>query len=183
VDRLQTIRLQVNGTWQSLDLPATRLLVDVLRHDLGLTGTKESCGIGVCGVCTVLVDGKMVSSCLLPAVLADGRAVKTIEGLASGDRLDPVQLAFIDHGGFQCGICTPGQVVAARALLDANPSPSEAEVREWMAGNLCRCTGYYKIIESVLAAAEAQRAGSATAMGTAERETGVAPDAGATDPR
>jgi carbon-monoxide dehydrogenase small subunit len=171
------VRLQVNGVWRTLKLPATRLLLDVLRDDLGLMGTKENCRIGVCGVCTVLMDEQMVSSCLLPAVLADGRAVTTIEGLASDERLDPIQLAFIEHGGFQCGICTPGQVLAARALLTANPSPSEAEVREWMVGNLCRCTGYYKIIESVLAAAQRPVAARSLANEAGDAPSGVATSA------
>jgi carbon-monoxide dehydrogenase small subunit len=147
------IRLTVNGTPHDLEVPTSRTLLDCLRYDLGLTGSKEGCGVGVCGACTVLLDGKMVSSCIALAVFADGREVTTIEGLAEDERLHPVQQAFIDFGGFQCGICTPGQIVAAKALLDENPNPSEAEIREWMLGNLCRCTGYYKIIESIRAAA------------------------------
>ena len=148
------IRLTVNGTPHDVDVPSYRTLLDCLRYDLGLTGSKEGCGVGVCGACTVLLDGKMISSCIALAVFADGREVTTVEGLAEDERLHPVQQAFIDCGGFQCGICTPGQVVAAKALLDANPDPSEAEIREWMLGNLCRCTGYYKIIESIRAAAQ-----------------------------
>jgi carbon-monoxide dehydrogenase small subunit len=134
------IRLRVNGAPRELD---------VLREDLGLTGTKEGCGIGVCGACTVLLDGRMISSCLALAAFADGAAVTTVEGLAGDEGLHPVQQAFIDHGGFQCGICTPGQVVAAKALLDEIPHPTADEIKEWMLGNLCRCTGYYKIIESI----------------------------------
>ena len=149
----QEIHLTINGEPYDLDVVPNRLLVDALRYDVGLTGTKEGCGIGVCGACTVLVDGKMVSSCLMLAVAADGAEVTTIEGLARDGQLDPIQQAFIDYGGFQCGICTPGQIVAARALLNRTPHPSEQEVKEWMMGNLCRCTGYYKIIESILAAA------------------------------
>jgi carbon-monoxide dehydrogenase small subunit len=152
------IRLTVNGTSRELEVPTSRTLLDCLRYDLGLTGSKEGCGEGVCGACTVLLDGKMISSCIALAVFADGREVTTVEGLAEDERLHPVQQAFIDFGGFQCGICTPGQVVAAKALLDANPKPSEAEIREWMLGNLCRCTGYYKIVESIQAAAEKGRA-------------------------
>jgi len=147
------IRLTVNGTAHDVEVPSYRTLLDCLRNDLGLTGSKEGCGVGVCGACTVLLDGKMISSCIALAVFADGREVTTIEGLAEDERLHPVQQAFIDFGGFQCGICTPGQVVAAKALLDENPDPSEAEIREWMLGNLCRCTGYYKIVESIRTAA------------------------------
>jgi carbon-monoxide dehydrogenase small subunit len=151
------IRLTVNGTAHELEVPAARTLLDCLRYDLGLTGSKEGCGVGVCGACTVLLDGKMISSCIALAAFADGRQVTTVEGLAEDERLHPVQQAFIDAGGFQCGICTPGQIVAAKALLDANPSPSEAEIREWMLGNLCRCTGYYKIVASIQAAAQSSR--------------------------
>jgi len=154
----RTIRLTVNGAAHELAVPVYRTLLDCLRYDLGLTGSKEGCGVGVCGACTVLLDGKMISSCIALAVFADGRAVTTVEGLAEDDRLHPVQQAFIDAGGFQCGICTPGQVVAAKALLDATPHPSETEIRDWMLGNLCRCTGYYKIVESIKAAAERSRA-------------------------
>jgi carbon-monoxide dehydrogenase small subunit len=157
------IRLTVNGRAHELEVPSYRTLLDCLRHDLGLTGSKEGCGVGVCGACTVLLDGKMISSCIALAVFADGREVTTVEGLVApearlgGDeRLHPVQQAFMDAGGFQCGICTPGQVVAATALLDAIPNPSDDEIKEWMLGNLCRCTGYYTIVESIQAAA-AQR--------------------------
>ncbi len=149
----QTIQLRVNGQVQTLEVPPQRLLLDCLRYDLGLTGTKEGCSIGVCGACTVLMDGKSVSSCLLFAVVADGTDLVTIEGLAADDRLHPIQQAFIDHGGFQCGICTPGMIMAAKSLLDVNPRPTEDEIKDWMMGNLCRCTGYYKIIESIQAAA------------------------------
>ena len=151
------IRFTVNGTPREVDVPTYRTLLDCLRNDLGLTGSKEGCGVGVCGACTVLLDGRMVSSCIALAVFADGHEVTTIEGLADDERLHPVQQAFVDAGGFQCGICTPGQVVSAKALLDANPHPTDDEIREWMAGNLCRCTGYYKILESVRTAAERSR--------------------------
>lgn len=149
----QTIRLRVNGQEQTLEVPPQRLLLDCLRYDLGLTGSKEGCSIGVCGACTVMMDDKSVSSCLILAVAADGKEITTIEGLALDDRLHPVQQAFIDYGGFQCGICTPGMIMAAKALLDVNPDPSEDEIKDWMMGNLCRCTGYYKILESIQAAA------------------------------
>lgn len=148
-----TIHLRVNGKEHTLEVPSQRLLVDCLRYDLGLTGTKEGCSVGVCGACTVLMDGKPISSCLALAVFADGKDIVTVEGLAQEGRLHPVQQAFIDYGGFQCGICTPGMVVAAKALLEQTPHPTEDEIKEWMMGNLCRCTGYYKIIESIQAAA------------------------------
>ena len=155
----QTIRLRVNGKEHSVEVPSRRLLVDCLRYDLGLTGTKEGCSVGVCGACTVLMDGQPISSCLALAVFADGKEIVTVEGIAREERLDTIQQSFIDHGGFQCGICTPGMVVAAKALLDENPNPSEDEIKEWMMGNLCRCTGYYQIIESIQeAAAEASDA-------------------------
>ena len=146
------IHLKVNGTDHQLDVPARRLLVDCLRYDLGLTGTKEGCSVGVCGACAVLLNGEMIASCIALAVAADGAEIITIEGIAQDGKLHPVQQAFIDHGGFQCGICTPGQVIAAKSLLDNNPDPTEEEVREWMMGNLCRCTGYYGILESVMSA-------------------------------
>ena len=151
---MRTITVRVNGEPVTREIPDNRLLIDFLRYDLDLTGTKEACSVGVCGVCTVLVDGQPISSCIALAVFADGREVTTIEGLASDGRLHPVQRAFIDFGGFQCGICTPGQIMAAKALLDTNPHPSEEEIKEWMMGNLCRCTGYYKIVESIQAVAE-----------------------------
>ena len=154
----RVIRLSVNGAAHEVEVPTYRTLLDCLRNDLGLTGSKEGCGVGVCGACTVLVDGKMISSCIALAVFADGHDVTTVEGLAEDERLRPVQQAFVDAGGFQCGICTPGQVVSAKALLDANPHPSDDEIREWMAGNLCRCTGYYKILESIQTAADRSRA-------------------------
>jgi carbon-monoxide dehydrogenase small subunit len=154
------IRLKVNGADHHLEVPARRMLVDCLRYDLGLTGTKEGCSVGVCGACTVLVDGQMVASCITLAVTADGADITTVEGLAQDGKLHPVQQAFIDHGGFQCGICTPGQVITAKALLDVNPDPTEEEIKDWMMGNLCRCTGYYGILESVKNAARtSQEAG------------------------
>ena len=154
----RVIRFTVNGLPHELEVPTYRTLLDCLRNDLGLTGSKEGCGVGVCGACTVLLDGRMISSCIALAVFADGHDVTTVEGLAEDERLHPVQQAFVDAGGFQCGICTPGQVVSAKALLDENPHPSDDEIREWMAGNLCRCTGYYKILESIRTAADRSRA-------------------------
>jgi aerobic carbon-monoxide dehydrogenase small subunit len=150
---MRSINLTLNGRPIGAEVEDSRLLIEFLREDLKLTGTKESCGVGVCGACTVLLDGKPISACLALAVHADGCVVTTIEGIAEGDRLHPLQEAFLAHGGFQCGICTPGQILAAKALLDANPHPTRAEIQHWMMGNLCRCTGYYKIIESIAAAA------------------------------
>ncbi len=147
----RAVELRVNGDPYRLDVEPNRRLIDVLREDLGLTGTKEGCSIGVCGACTVQVDGDMVSACLMLAVRANDRDVVTIEGLSDAGRLHPLQQAFIEHGGFQCGICTPGQIMAAKALLDHDPHPTREEVVEWMTGNLCRCTGYYKIVESIMA--------------------------------
>jgi carbon-monoxide dehydrogenase small subunit len=141
----------VNGEEHEVEIEANRLLLQVLRETLGLTGTKEGCSIGVCGACSVIVDGRVVSSCLTLAAGCAGKKIETIEGLAKDGKLHPLQQAFIEYGGFQCGICTPGQIMAAKSLLDENPAPSEDEVKEWMSGNLCRCTGYYKILEAVMA--------------------------------
>ncbi len=135
-------------------MPAERLLIELLRDDLGVTGTKEGCGVGVCGACSVLVNGALLSACLLPALFVDGARVTTVEGLATGDALAPLQEAFIKQGGFQCGICTPGQLVAATALLGERPRPTVDEIREFMKGNLCRCTGYEGIVNAIRAAAE-----------------------------
>jgi aerobic carbon-monoxide dehydrogenase small subunit len=143
--------LNVNGEEHEIDLEPNRLLLHVLRDDLGLTGTKEGCSIGVCGACSVIIDGRLVSSCLTLAVACHKKEIATIEGLAKDGELHPLQLAFLEYGGYQCGICTPGQIMAAKALLDENPDPTEEEVKEWMSGNLCRCTGYYKILESIMA--------------------------------
>ena len=148
------VRLKVNGADHELDIPARRLLVDCIRYDIGLTGTKESCSVGVCGACAVLVDGEMYASCITLAAAVDGAEIITIEGIAENGNLHPVQQAFIDHGGFQCGICTPGQVIAAKSLLEENPTPTEDEIKEYMMGNLCRCTGYYGILNSIAAAAD-----------------------------
>jgi aerobic carbon-monoxide dehydrogenase small subunit len=151
---VRAISTTVNGQPIATEIPDNLLLVDFLRTHLKLTGTKESCGIGVCGSCSVILDGKPVSSCLTLAVFADGGAIETIEGLARSDCLHPLQEAFIQCGGYQCGICTPGQIMMAKALLDANPHPNRRQIKEWMMGNLCRCTGYYKIIESIESVAE-----------------------------
>jgi carbon-monoxide dehydrogenase small subunit len=150
------IDLTVNGRTRSIDVAPHHTLLEVLRQDLGLTGTKECCLVGECGACTVLVDDVSVDSCLMFAVEADGAIVTTVEGLATGDRLHPLQEAFLQTGAAQCGFCIPGQLVAAQALLALNPHPTRVEVEEGLAGNLCRCAGYGQIIEAVLAAAEAE---------------------------
>jgi len=144
-----THRFSVNGAPVQLEAPGGRRLLDVLRHDLGLTGTKEGCGEGECGACTVVVDGEVVLSCLIPVVQAAGCDIRTVEGLAVDGRLDPLQEAFLTTGGAQCGFCTPGILMAARALLDSGGEPTEERIREAIAGNLCRCTGYTKIIEAI----------------------------------
>lgn len=152
----QTISLSftVNGRANELEVEPHELLLDVIRDRLGLTGVKRSCDVQVCGACTLLLDGRPVSSCNLPAFEARGRNVLTIEGLAQNGRLHPLQEAFIEHGGLQCGFCTPGMILAAKALLDENPDPTEEEIKHFMHGNICRCTGYKKIIESIQAAAK-----------------------------
>jgi carbon-monoxide dehydrogenase small subunit len=149
-----TISFKVNGQAKTVDaFPMARLL-DVLREDLQLTGTKEGCGEGECGACTVILDGRIVNSCLVPIAQANGASITTIEGVALEDRLHNVQQAFIEHGGAQCGICTPGMVLAAVDLLNRNPQPTEQDIRTGLAGNLCRCTGYMKIFESVVKACQ-----------------------------
>jgi carbon-monoxide dehydrogenase small subunit len=149
-----TISVTVNGEPQTLDVAAKRLLADFLRDDLHLTGTKRGCETGTCGACSVLVDGRVVKSCLSLAVQASGCVVTTVEGLATPAGLHPLQTSFMEHAGLQCGYCTPGFLMASCALLAQNPSPSEDQVRDALDGNLCRCTGYQSIIESVMAAAE-----------------------------
>jgi len=151
---LKEINLTVNNRPYRLAVPPRRTLLEIIREDLGLTGTKEGCGLGECGACTVLMDGQAINSCLVLAAEADGKEITTIEGLADGDKLHPIQQAFVDHGGLQCGFCTPGMIMSAKALLDKNPTPTEEEIKQGIAGNLCRCTGYTKIIESIKAAAE-----------------------------
>ena len=146
--------LTVNGRSRTADIAVHHTLLEVLRDDLGLTGTKECCLVGECGACTVNVDGQTVDSCLMLAVEADGATVTTVEGLATNDRLHPLQQAFLDSGAAQCGFCIPGQLVSAQALLADTPHPTRAEVEEGLAGNLCRCAGYEQIIEAVLAAAD-----------------------------
>lgn len=152
--QLIPVTLNVNGTRHEIDVEPHELLLDVIRNRLGLTGSKRSCDVQVCGACTVLLDGRPVSSCTLLAFEADGRQVLTIEGVATNGKLHPLQEAFIEKGGFQCGFCTPGMILTAKVLLEENPAPSEEEIIEFMNGNICRCTGYKKIIESIVAAAE-----------------------------
>ena len=147
----------INGDAQDFLCAPGATLLDVLRDELGLTGSKEGCGSGDCGACTIIADGKIVCSCLMPGVEAEGRKITTIEGIAEGDKLHPVQQKFLEHAALQCGFCTPGFIVAAKALLDQNPNPTEEETRYWLAGNLCRCTGYDKIVRAVLDAAEVVR--------------------------
>ena len=153
---LQTLPISftLNGKLQELDVEPHELLLDVIRDRLGLTGAKRSCDVQVCGACTLLVDGRPVSACTTLAFEVRGRSVMTIEGLAENSKLHPLQQAFIEHGGFQCGFCTPGMILAAKALLDQNPRPTEEELKHFMHGNICRCTGYKKIIESIMAAAK-----------------------------
>jgi aerobic carbon-monoxide dehydrogenase small subunit len=151
VKRLMT--LTVNSTPYEVAVEPQQSLLQLLREELHLTGTKEGCSEGECGACTVLLDGKTVDSCLIFALEAQGRAVTTIEGLAQGDQLHPVQKAFAEYGAVQCGFCTPGMILAAKALLDSNPHPTEVEIRQGISGNLCRCTGYVKIVEAIQAAA------------------------------
>jgi len=147
------VQLKINGNDIEAMVRPNSTLLDLLRDELGLTGAKQGCGEGDCGACTVLLDGAPVSSCLVLALQAAGREVLTVEGLADKDHLHPIQQAFVEVGGVQCGFCTPGMLLTAKSLLDANPDPSEREIREAIAGNLCRCTGYQKIVESISAAA------------------------------
>lgn len=151
------ISFYLNGKETGVEVPPDRKVVDVLREDLGLTGTKECCGTGECGACTILVDGRTRLSCLMAAAQLQGRRVTTIEGLASGENLHPVQEAFVEYGAVQCGFCTPGMVLAAVHLLDRNPDPTREQIREGLSGNLCRCSGYVKIVDAVEAAARKMR--------------------------
>jgi carbon-monoxide dehydrogenase small subunit len=151
------VQCEINGKAMSFETHPMARLLDVLREQAGLTGTKEGCGEGECGACSIEMDGALVNSCLVPALQADGARISTIEGVASGEELSAIQKAFLAHGGAQCGICTPGMILAARNLLSRNTQPTEKDIREALAGNLCRCTGYTKIFESVLEACRAQR--------------------------
>jgi aerobic carbon-monoxide dehydrogenase small subunit len=151
---MKQIEITLNKKKYRLDVDPRRTLLELLREELGLTGTKEGCSIGECGACTVIMNGKTVNSCLVLAVEADGKEITTIEGLADGEKLHPVQEAFMEVGGLQCGFCTPGMIMSAKALLDDNPDPSDDEIKRAIAGNLCRCTGYTKIFESIRVAAK-----------------------------
>ena len=157
--KMKEIRFTLNGKPYALSVKPWRTLLELIREDLSFSGTKEGCGQGECGSCTVIMGGKTVNSCLVPALEADNQEIITIEGLVDGDNLHPIQDAFVEQAGMQCGFCTPGMIISAKALLDKNPIPSEEEIREGIAGNFCRCTGYTKIIESISAAAEAMKGG------------------------
>jgi len=148
------VRINVNGNWMERETRPDRLLVDFLREDLGLTGTKKGCEEGECGACTIILDGKTVLSCLVPAVKAHGAEILTVEGMAEGNKLHPIQQAFWEEGAVQCGYCTPGMLLSAKALLDENPAPGVEEVKEAISGNLCRCTGYSKIVRAIQVASE-----------------------------
>jgi len=151
------VSAKVNGDQVEFLCETGQTLLEALRDELGLTGTKEGCGTGDCGACSVMVEGRLVCACLMLAVEAEGKSIETIEGMASGEALHPLQRKFIEHAALQCGICTPGILIAARSLLERNPDPTEEEVRYWLAGNLCRCTGYHKIVDAVLDAAREMR--------------------------
>ncbi|MFA6221100.1 MAG: (2Fe-2S)-binding protein [Desulfomonilaceae bacterium] len=153
----KTIQLTINGEPVEAAVSTNQTLVQFLREDMGLTGTKHGCGLGDCGACTVLMDGKAVNSCLVLAIQADRTAIMTIEGLAENGNLHPLQQAFVDKGAIQCGFCTPGMILSAKALLDEKPNPSELEIRTAISGNLCRCTGYQKIVQAVDEAAKVIR--------------------------
>jgi carbon-monoxide dehydrogenase small subunit len=153
----QRVRATVNGDATEFLCETQQTLLEVLRDELRLTGTKEGCGTGDCGACSVMLDGRLVCSCLVLGVEAQGKSIQTIEGMAGAVDLHPLQQKFLEHAALQCGICTPGMLIAARALLERNPDPTEEEVRYWLAGNLCRCTGYQKIVEAVLDAAGEMR--------------------------
>jgi len=148
------IEITINGRKRQFDVEPNKLLLNLVRDELYLTGTKYGCGIGECGACTVHLDGQAVLACMVLAVDADGRSVTTIEGVADGDKLDPVQEAYIEEGAIQCGFCTPGFIMSTKALLKENPDPSEGEIREYLKGNYCRCTGYVNIIKAVQSAAK-----------------------------
>jgi carbon-monoxide dehydrogenase small subunit len=150
----KNIRLKVNGEEYQLEVGSQELLLDVIRDKLNLTGTKRGCDTGDCGACTIIMDGRAVNSCLILAVEADGREILTIEGLAKNGTLHPLQETFVEYGAIQCGFCTPGMILSAKVLLDENPEPSEEEIRRAIAGNLCRCTGYTKIVQAIKACAE-----------------------------
>ncbi len=151
---MKSLRLKVNGKSYTIRVKASATLLDVIREELGLTGAKEGCGVGECGACTVIMGDKAVNACIVLAVEARGKEITTIEGLADGDKLHPIQEAFVEAGGMQCGFCTPGMILSTKVLLEKNKDPSDDEIRRGLSGNFCRCTGYTKIFESVRAAAQ-----------------------------
>ena len=169
-NRWPAIRFIVNGEAQIISVPPMKRLLDVLREDLHLTGTKEGCGEGECGSCSVRLNGELVNSCLIPVLQVEGAVIQTVEGLALNGKLHPLQEAFLQHGGAQCGICTPGMLMAAAQLLERRPNPNAAEIREGLAGNLCRCTGFIRIFESVAAATSTQSAAPATTLATEQSQ-------------
>ena len=154
---MKQVKIEINGETHQFTVKPSATLLDIIREDLGLTGAKEGCGEGECGACTVLMDGLAVNACLILAVEADGKQITTIEGLANGSELHPIQQAFVDIGGMQCGFCTPGMILSTKALLDKNQNPTDDEIKKGLEGNFCRCTGYTKIIESVRVAAQKMR--------------------------
>ena len=157
VMKTSTIKLKVNGEWHELAVSSRTTLLEVIREDLLLTGTKRMCNAGECGSCTVILNGRAVNSCIVLAVDANGKEITTIEGLAKPGKLHPLQEEFVQKGAIQCGFCTPGMILAAKALLDQNPSPAEVEVKTAISGNFCRCTGYVRIVDAILSAAERLR--------------------------
>jgi carbon-monoxide dehydrogenase small subunit len=154
---MKEIQITVNGKLYELSVRPHATLLEVIREDLGLTGTKEGCGVGECGACTVIMNGKTVNACLVLAPEADGKEITTIEGLAQGEKLDPIQQAYYEIGGLQCGFCTPGMIMSTKALLTETPEPTDQEIRKGLEGNFCRCTGYTKIFESVREASRKSR--------------------------
>ena len=156
---MERLNVTINGKAMSVEVDPSLRLVDFLRDNLFLTGTKVGCGKGECGACTVIMNGKAVTSCIIPVMRAQGAVIETIEGLAKGAQLHPIQEEFIEKGAIQCGFCTPGMIMSSKALLDENPAPTSLEVQEALGGNICRCTGYVKIEEAVMAAAERMRMG------------------------
>jgi carbon-monoxide dehydrogenase small subunit len=177
--RKESLILTVNGEKHEVFIEPKQTLLEVLREDLGLTGAKEVCDMGSCGACTVLLDNKPVLSCLTLAVACTGKEITTIEGLRKGDELHPLQDAFIQKGAIQCGMCTPGFILTAKALLDENPNPTEPEVREAVSGNLCRCTGYVKVVEAIMSASKAGEHQSARTRGDKDaKEQWLTPESG-----